>query len=261
MNRVWRHILAASFTACVGGLALPACAHDDSSMYIVHVVAPPKPGQAGEGCVYPAPSITQTYELSGLFDVGLAGSYSPVVLIGNHLVARGDPTIPRTETNRLSLRGTVVRLTDSQGNEVRSFTSLTEGTIDPQIGTTPGLLDASLTLVDSDTADRFRRELTNRAARRTLVAFFKVFGQSLGGTYVESGEFQHIVEVCNGCSVSFPPDAEDPDPQLVHPNCKAGIAAGGSSTIVSACVPGQDQAIDCRLCQGRAACDPLALRP
>jgi hypothetical protein len=260
MNRFWAHIWAASFSTCVGGIFLPACAHDDSTLYVQQVVFPPTPSNQ-LGCIYLSPNTTTPGEFSGEFDVALASSYSPVVIVGNQLVARGDGTQARTETNRVQLRGAVVRVTDSQGSQISTFTSLTEGTVDPSQGQSPGIAQAAVTIVDPATAATLRAGLTNRSARKTILAYFKVFGQTLGGTYVESGEFQHVVNVCAGCLVTFPSEAVNQ--ALVTPtqptNCELGFPAGtqlNGTTIALPCVIGQDQPIDCRLCHGIAACDP-----
>jgi hypothetical protein len=256
MNRLWAHIWAASFSTCLGGMFLPACAHDDSTLYVQQVVFPPTPANQ-QGCLYQAPNTTSPGEFRGALDVSLASAYSPVVIVGNQMVPRGDGTQARTETNRVQLRGAVVRVTDSAGNQISTFTSLTEGVIDPASGVTPGLGQAALTIVDPATADALRQSLPNRSARKTILTFFKVFGQTLGGVYVESGEFQHVVDVCSGCLVVFPSDAVDT--KQAGPNCALGFPTGtqiNGSTISLPCIQGQDQLTDCRLCQGNPACDP-----
>ena len=256
MNRLWAHIWAASFSICLGGMFLPACAHDDSTLYVVQVVFPPTPTNQS-GCVYQPASFSAPMELRGSLDVALASAYSPVVLIANQMVPRGDGTQARTETNRVQLRGAVVRVTDSQGNQIATFTSLAEAIVDPSSGLTPGLAQAAVTIVDPATADALRQTLPNRSARKTILTFFKVFGQTLGGVYVESGEYQHVVDVCSGCLVVFPSDAVDT--KQATPNCALGFPTGtqiNGSTIALPCEFGQDQLTDCRLCQGVAACDP-----
>jgi hypothetical protein len=260
MKRFWGHIWAASFTACIGGVVLPACAHDDSSLYIVQVVYPPK-GDLTLGCLYAAPSPTVPGLFNGIIDVGVSSSYSPVVMIGNQLSSRGDQTQTRTETNRIQIRGAVVRVTDSQGNQISTFTSLTNAVIDPEVGSAPGYGLASITIIDPGTSDSVKGSLPNRGARKTLVSYFKVFGQTLGGTYVESGEYQYPLQACNGCLVQFPAESEDPTQPV--PNCLAPLsssASGGGSNAAVPCVMGQDQPLDCRLCQPLDACNPAKLR-
>ncbi len=260
MKRLWAHIWAASFSTCLGGLFLPACAHDDSTLFIQQVVFPPTPTNQ-LGCIYQSPNTTTPGEFSGAFDVALASAYSPVVIVSSQLVPRGDGTQARAETARVQLRGAVVRVTDSQGFQISTFTSLTEGVLDPATGSSPGIAQAAITIIDPATAGELRKGLPNRSARKTVITFFKVFGQTLGGTYVESGEYQHIVNVCSGCLVNFPSDAVDQ--KLVTKdapiNCELGFPTGATingATIALPCVAGQDQPIDCRLCHGIPVCDP-----
>jgi len=280
MKRIWRHFRAASVMAGVGGLLLASCAHDDSSFYVVQIVVPPVPVQ-NQGCLYTASNGTVPGLFSGEFDVGLSSTYSPVALLGNQLNARSDQLNVRTETARINVRGAVVRVTDSQGNQMSTFTSLSEGTVDPESGTTPGFGLAAVTLIDPGTAATLKADaiLATRGGRKTVVSYFKVFGNTLGGTYVETNEFQHVITVCNGCSVVFTADAElqntttgcpqtctlpnCPPGCFPHPNCLAPLPAGsggGGGTLASPCVQGQDQPTDCRLCQDKVACDPAALR-
>lgn len=261
MNRLWAHFWAASFAAGLGGVMLPACAHDDSTLYIQEVVAPPLPTNLNQGCLYQAPSLTTTFLPSGILDVGLASSYGPFVIVGNQLLTRADPTVGRTETNRVQLRGAVVRVTDSAGNQLSTFTSLTEGNVEPSIGLTAGLGEAAVIMVDPGTRDALLPQLPHRTDRKTIVSYFKVFGNTTGGTYVESNEYQHVITVCNGCLVSFPPDAVDTN--KATPNCALPFPVGtqiAGGVIALPCVQGQDQPIDCRLCQGLDACDPQKLR-
>jgi len=78
---------------------------------------------------------------------------------------------------------------------------------------------------------------------------YMLFGQTLGGQSVESNESQFPVNVCNGCLVYFPPAADDP--------ARPGVdcAAAGEDVPVP-CVFGQDEAIDCRLCNELPICNP-----
>ena len=41
MKRFWGHIWAAGIVAGIGGVILPACAHNDSSLFIRGVLFPP----------------------------------------------------------------------------------------------------------------------------------------------------------------------------------------------------------------------------
>ena len=264
MKRFWGYLWAAGLVAGIGGVVLPACAHNDSTLFIRQVQFPPT-ASPGQGCLYSAAAEASPALFSGHFDVGLSSSYSPVVLVANQLTARGDPLNVRTETARVQLRGAIVRVTDSVGNELSSFTSLTDGFIDPSQGATPSYGQAAVTIIDPETSKLFRDPkrpdgspspyfLGNRGATRTVLTYFKVFGQTIGGTYVESGETQFVITVCNGCLVSFPADAST---SVTKYNCDAPVPVqltGG--TVLVPCAQGQESAVDCRLCKGLPACNP-----
>ena len=130
------------------------------------------------------------------------------------------------------------------------------GFVDVSAGDTPGYGSISAVLVDSDTVNALRQQLGAPGTGLVrLITYVKIYGTTTGGAHVETGEYQFPVNACFGCLVSFPPDAVDTNqPQ---PNCKnltTGSSGGGA--LVKPCVTGQDQSIDCRLCQGNIACSP-----
>jgi hypothetical protein len=184
---------------------------------------------------------------TGLLDVGLANSYDPAILVGNQLIPRADPATPRTETNRITIQGATVRVTDAVGTQLSTFSSLSSSTVDPGSGTQPGYSVVFATLVDPATTQALRSALPNRTATKTIVAYFKLYGTTLGGTSVESDEFQFPIQVCKGCSVIFPLDAAG------HVDCVTPPSTGGGGV---PCRPGQDQEIACYYCNGLPACDP-----
>jgi hypothetical protein len=245
LKRIWGHGVALLVAA---GLAASACADNDGSVFVVGVIAPPIP--ANGVCTYTiAP--TGPFLSAGTVDLGFTNSYTPTVLLGNQLVARGNAQESRVETNRIQLQGSVVRITDAAGAELRSYTVAAAGILDPASGTTPGYGSTTTVLVDPDTAQTLRSQLTP-GTTRTLLTYTKFFGQTLGGTHIESGEYQYPITVCVGCLVSF---ASGTDTAKPRPNCDAPIGSSGS-TVTTPCILGQDQFLDCRLCQGNPLCTP-----
>ncbi len=230
-----------------------ACSHNDGSVFIAGVLAPPTSSQNGV-CLFQA-NPAGPFLSSGVMDVALAERYAPVILIGNQLVPRGDNANLRVETNRFIIQGTIVRITDAQGGQIASYTIQGGGEVDPAVGGTPGYATFAPQIIDSATSALLRNKIFNnqRGPTKRLITFFKVFGATTGGVSLESMEFEYPVETCWGCLVTFPPGSDDPA-QLPRPNCKAG--AGTSSTIIVPCSSGVDQAIDCRLCPGNLACVP-----
>lgn len=250
MKRLLGHAVAA---LALAALAASACAANDGSVFVVGVLRPPTPAADGT-CTY-TPTANGPFAFTGVLDVALANSYAPVVLLGNQLVARGNAQESRVETNRIQIQGSVVRVTDAGGAELRSYTVPASGFVEVASGTTPGYGAAATTMVDPDTASALRNQLGGApGTTKTLIAYTKFFGQTLGGTRIESGEFQFPVTVCFGCTVTFPPGSTDASQPL--PNCKGALGGSSGGSVAQACVRGQDQNTDCRLCQGNVACTP-----
>ncbi len=217
-----------------------ACSHNDGSIFIAGILAPPTGSQSG-ACLYQA-NPAGPFESSGLLDVALTDHYVASILVANQLVPRGDNANLRVETNRFVIQGAIVRITDSQGAPVRKpYTIQGGGEVDPASGGSPGYSVFSTTIIDADTARQLRKAASPQSVR--LVTYFKVFGQTTGGTSIESMEFLFPVDTCIGCLVTVPSGVA----------C-ASSAVGGSSTVTTPCIAGQDQPVDCRLCQGNPAC-------
>lgn len=252
MNRLWRHVTSLAIVSGMG--AAPGCAHDDQTLVLRAVLAPP------DDCIY-TPDSTRPFLPTGIVDLGLRSEYSPTVLMMNQMVTRGDPAQARAESNRIVIEGAEVRVTFPGGATVSEFTSLTSGFVEPSSGTTPGFGVTGITIIDPPTAQKLREQLPNRSARRTVVAYVKVFGHSLGGRAIESNEFQFPVTSCFGCLVSFPAEANDTSvPRDQQPNCNAAsTGSGGAGGNTKICAIGQDQAVDCRECRNYQVCDPRGI--
>ncbi len=99
----------------------------------------------------------------------------------------------------------------------------------------------------------------------TLIIRVTLKGATLDGTEVESNEFAFPIEVCNGCSISYPPSAVDPNAGAL-PNCAGFDALEEISEVATTCpgALGRDGVfVDCRVCKGfavdsiaRQLCDP-----
>jgi hypothetical protein len=250
MKRIWGRALAAMAVSVV---AISACVSNDGSLFIQGVLAPPTAGADGT-CVYTT-TATGPFISVGTLDVALGSQYIPTLLVANQLVERGASTQSRVETNRVQLQGAIVRVTSAAGAELRSYTVPSAGFVDVSTGGTPGYGAVSTVLVDSDTVNSLRQQLGGVGSGLIrLLVYVKVYGVTLGGTHVETGEYQFPVNACFGCLVNFPADSVEPT--LATPNCKAVSSGSGGGALAKPCVTGQDQAIDCRLCQGNIACTP-----
>lgn len=248
MKPAWGNVLTgASLLAVTGVAGITACVHDDSTIFVSQVLAPPLV-TAGMACTFTADP-TQPSISSGVLDAALTQTYSPMFLVGNQLVPRGNPNQPDTETSFVRIDGVVVRILDSGGNQLNTFTRLAAGTIPPSSGTTPGYAAMQVTILDEGTVGSL--SLTNFGGTKRVTSYVRFFGKTLGGDSVESDEFGFPVDVCKGCLIAFPA-TEDliSGPQ---PNCL--LASSSTSTTTSIpCVPGQDSAIDCSQCLGLDIC-------
>jgi hypothetical protein len=253
MNRFWRHVRIGAALVVAGAASLPACAHDDSTIYIHGILAPPVAGATqGTGCAAFTAAPDQPFLPLGTVDVGLTNVYEAPVLIGNQLLPTANTIQVRAETNRVQIHGAVVRITDPNGNEIANFTSLTSGLIDPASGTNPSFLATFVTLLDPSTAVKIRdgkdglMPLMSRTQSKTYIVYFKMFGTTIGGNDVETAEYQWPLRVCKGCLVSFTPDSTG----MV--NCSTQPSAA-----VLPCILGQDQSVSCFYCfSGGNVCDP-----
>jgi hypothetical protein len=238
----------------LAGVAIAACAHDDSTMFITGVLAP-KTVSNGQGCVYTSDP-TQTMIPTGTLDVALRHQYDAEFLVASQIVPRANPSAPSPETSYVQIQGGVVRITDSQGNELKSFTRLTSGTINPGSSGSPSYSPVNLTLLDQDTVESpgvIGPVLAGEIKR--LVAYVHVFGTTLGGQSVESGEFAFPIDLCYTCLIGFTQANDDPNPLLPQPNCYGNAGnSTASGTVAETCAPGQDSTLDCTLCPGVPEC-------
>lgn len=233
--------------ATVAAFSVSSCADNDTSLYVAAVLAPQAPA-----CTFTAdPSATQL--LRGTLDVALNRSYSAVLLVANQLAPRGDKAQLRAETQGVELRGAEVRLTDAKGTVIEEFSTPTGGFVAPNTGETAGYGVTSVTLVPPDRGDRLL-ESVSRDGARSVIANVRVFGDTLGGIEVTSGEFSFVIRVCAGCLIDFPPDALEA-PAVGQPEECIGPA---EDVKAEQCVFGQDARVDCRQCASQLA---VCLRP
>jgi hypothetical protein len=249
MNRFWGHAVSTAVLAVAAGAAFPACAHDDSTLYIQGVLEPPTP--ANNVCTYVI-SISSTFLSRGRVDAGLTESYAPLFLVGSQMKSVANSDNVRAETGRINIQGALVRVVDpADGSVWMDATVLSAGTIEPAQGTTSAYLGIGATIMDKHAIDHFDPGLAVPLNPSKLaVAYVKFYGQSLGGQSIESEEFQYPIDVCNGCLVDFPPQGSV---QKLHDYC-SGLLPPSNPLIP--CALGQDQPADCQLCFAKPACQP-----
>jgi hypothetical protein len=169
------------FLAAATGVLVPACAPDESSLFIRGCLNMPS-----DTCTVNAD--TATVELgSGALDAAQRHDYHCPLLIGNQLVPRGDQNKLRTETSRIEITSAVVTVTvtadDGKVSTVETFEVPASGFADPGTSSAPGYGIADVTLLDAATAS------DPQYVGQTLEAHVKVKGRTLGGNVLESGEW------------------------------------------------------------------------
>jgi hypothetical protein len=255
MRRLSGRVLAGAAVVSAGG-AIFACVHNDSSLFIRNVLQ--QPMQMQGMCAPLAPSSMDTFISSGVLDVALRTQYDAAFLVGNQLVPQSNPQQLREETARVTVRGAVVRITDTDGNQLRTYTVTTSATIDPATtGGEPSFEPVFATILDTATVNASPDVQTLKmnglggAGSARFLTFTRFFGATLGGTAVESDEFEFPIDVCYGCLIGFTNAGSGPTP-----NC-GGMAP--SSAPVIPCIVGQDQGVPCYACLGESpACFGVA---
>jgi hypothetical protein len=257
MKRVWGHLLVGLSLLAGAAAAVPACVHNDSTLFVQNVLAPPLV-TAGQECTFTSDP-TQPAISSGTMDVALTGAYNATFLLANQMVSESNSQQLQTETSTIHVEGAVVRITDAAGNQLNNYTRFAAGTVYPASGTTPGYAPISVDIVDSTSASSISGQLAGGAVVR-LVTYTTFFGHTLGGRYVESDEFGFPVDVCYACLVAF--TAADINPNLPFPNCVGTGTSGSATSVPVPCKPGQDTPIDCSACrESSAVCNPNAPAP
>jgi hypothetical protein len=84
---------------------------------------------------------------------------------------------------------------------------------------------------------------------------FRVYGTTLGGKEIESGDFDFPIVVCEGCLVSYPASALDPNSPPGQYLCGSTAETTEEERI---CFFGQDQRFSCTMCAGF---DPICRDP
>jgi len=241
MRRVPLKFLLAIGAAGLSAMVLPSCATNDSMIYIVGVAL----RQQGS-CAVKA-DLTTTILAKGTMDRVFASEYVAALIVGNQLMQRGSRERVRTETSRIALKGAEVKLENSQGAElVPPFSAVGTGFVDASDGTDAAPAVVFATLIPSSVKDSL--------PAGTVVSKVRVFGTTLGGEDVESGELLFPIDVCDGCLISFPASARDPAADSMTYQCKLASAdtavAATSDTASLPCQPGVDFPVPCTTCSG-----------
>lgn len=248
MKRVWGHVLGgvSLLGIGVGVIIMAACKSDDSTLFVQDVLAQQlvTPGQQ---CLYTADP-TQATISSGVLDTALRSEYDATFLVGNQAVPEVNSQQLATETDIITIAGAIVRITDSDGNQLADYTRLAAATVYPSSGGVPGYAPITVTILDSGTVggDAQLQSIIHNPPGNTyrLVTYVQFFGQTTGGTSVKSDTFEFPIDVCYTCLIGY-----TNDPAYTTPNCAGSSAStASSSTLPEPCIPGQDDGISCTQC-------------
>jgi len=227
-------------------LAAPGCEDNKSMLFVIGVIAIDR-----DDCVAKAES-TATLLEEGTLDVSLRSNYRGALLVGSQLTQRGSREQLRTETARLSLEGAEVRLEDGHGNllpgvQPNPYSTAGTGFVNPASGTQPGLGTIFVDIIPGSISKAVAAAMGNKYDG-TLLANVKVFGTTLGGQPVESGDHPFPLRVCSGCLVAYPEAANE---GLAGGDFVCGNAVSGTT---AGCFPGQDAPAACSDCTPREVC-------
>lgn len=201
-----------------------------------------------------------TFQSSGTVDIALRDSYSIHVLVESSLLDFSEvyDVVLRSATiefTTLDVISTTVQspLVVPLSGTVRAGGIVTIGVEVLNSATLAQLRDAQEFLVVDDTGD-----VRPVRASVKLIARMRIAGETLDGKLIESNEFLYPIDVCNGCSITYPSNLlETRNGQLVCPSVKLDtegnpvVGPSASSPCISRL--GVDGAqVDCQTCQGLA---------
>jgi hypothetical protein len=236
-----RHLTVAGFVAAGGALASTGCVDNDSSLYVAGVF-----DLTTSRCIA-EPDADSVFLSHGVIDVAFARGYTAALLVGSQLTERGSREKLRTETSRLAVEGAHVTLYGTNGSET-SFDTAANGVIDPASGTDPGLGSVFVQMIrNEDVGDPVSGNYGAVGPPGEAVVRVRVFGTTLGGQEVESGDFDFSILVCEGCLITYPPEANiatDTDASDYICSTAADLAIPATEF----CYLGQDQPIPCTQC-------------
>jgi hypothetical protein len=240
MSAWWLRVSAFGVCFAVGAVLVPACADNESSIYIESCMA-----VSHDMCTATADP-TAPFILEGTFDTqpedvstGLS-QYECTALVGNQLVAEGNSTLAHTETSRVVLYEAEVTVLDDNGNIVTrndgsaaQFTTPVSGFVDPGTGTLPGYGLTQILMIDSVTLKELapKPKAGQPGMTSTVVSSVVLHGRTLGGNELTTAAFQFPIVVCYGCLCFETPGTGCVDStDMPDVNCEVG----------------QDIPVDCR---------------
>lgn len=235
-----------------------SCENNAASVFIRQMNAPVAAGQV---CTIPfEPNAQRVSE--GIMDVGIRDDYLVNPLMQSALIATANPNSGRVETNGANIEGFVIELRDGSpdGPLIEVPFSVYQSThIPASFGGTPSFGVSTIQVIPPGIGQRLRNDVCVvdrqgvtsecpvpriRERVKRIIVRLTAFGRTQGAIPIETPTFDFPVNVCCGCLLQFPSDANLPDMLWPGPDCNSGIALQGPGL----CQPGQDFLLDCRQC-------------
>src|SRR5262249_20310448 len=125
-----------------------------------------------------------------------------------------------------------------------AYSTVGTGFVDPSAGNAAGLAAMGVDVIPAG--------LAGIASLRTpteIVAKIRVFGDDLGGQTIKSSELDFPITICDGCLVTYPPEAADTTQMGGMYVCATQSTSSSTSTTGSEpCRLGQNKTFSCALC-------------
>ncbi|MBI3201040.1 MAG: hypothetical protein HYZ29_05800 [Myxococcales bacterium] len=221
-------LLPLALVACSGRTEIDGEAGTPPALFIRKVLAL----EPGECIAKPDPMAVSW--LTGVLDVALRTRYDAAILVGNTLPADYESVV--LERAQVSVR-------DRDGVVAVTKDVATGGFVESQGAELGGWGVALVTLLEAaDIAALVPASETQNGGTSRLSARIRVEGQTLHGVRHLSAPFDLPIDVCSGCLISYPLEADD----LKQP----GFQCASTEQIdePQPCFPGQDRWVDCRSC-------------
>ena len=232
------------FLLAVSLLFMSGCLEETPALFIVSNSA------LSSSCQPVASTDISAIVSRGVMDLTVATTYHMFPNVENLMESSGSSSLggglSGTEGNRVTLQRADVTFVPEESLSVAmpNRTIPISGTLEPGGRGVVELEVIHDILGDSLSGDP---RLRDRGSTVFVEVHVQFIGVTTSGTSVESNLFTFPMELCRGCLLDFPLEANDPlDTQ---PNCRAESGESGTSTIEMPCLPGQDETLDCRICR------------
>lgn len=223
-------VFALPGAACSGRTELDGEGGNPPALFVRQVLA------LGPGECLAKPNPASTFMLKGALDLDLRSRYDAAILVANTLPADFDAiTLDRASV--------VIRSPDGKVGSTKQV--LTGGFVEPRTAESYGWGVASVQLLDAaDIATLVPQSAIQDGGTFTLSAEIRVEGAALNGKRYVSAPFQYPIDVCSGCLVSYPTEADEP----AEPGYQCSAWLSSELDEPPPCQLGQDYWVDCRFC-------------